>query len=85
MGEAGAEHAEHEHLGIPDDPEGRHPVSAGVRAVVAPGGGMRLHAAPPLLAGTIQFLNEAAGAQGLGTKDTAAMWEAYRSCWGTRR
>lgn len=45
----------------------------------------KAHGAPPLLAGTIQFINEAADAQGLGAKDTAAMWKAYQSFWGSRR
>jgi 3-hydroxyisobutyrate dehydrogenase len=44
----------------------------------------KAHDAPPLLAGLIQFMNETAQAQGLGAKDTAVMWKAYRSFWGGR-
>jgi 3-hydroxyisobutyrate dehydrogenase-like beta-hydroxyacid dehydrogenase len=40
------------------------------------------YGAPPLLAGVIQFMNEAAQAQGLGGKDTAVMWKACHSVWG---
>ena len=39
------------------------------------------HAAPPLLARLIQFMNGTAQAQGLGAKDTAVMWKACRSFW----
>ncbi len=41
----------------------------------------KTHHAPPLLTGVIQFMNEAARAQGLGAKDTAVMWKACRSFW----
>jgi 3-hydroxyisobutyrate dehydrogenase-like beta-hydroxyacid dehydrogenase len=41
----------------------------------------KVHGAPPFLAGLIQSLNETAQAQGLGAKDTAVMWKAYRSFW----
>jgi len=41
----------------------------------------KAHGAPPLLAGLIQFINEAAQAQGLGARDTAVMWKACRSFW----
>jgi 3-hydroxyisobutyrate dehydrogenase-like beta-hydroxyacid dehydrogenase len=37
--------------------------------------------APPLLARTIQFLNEAAQAQGYGSSDTAVMWKALLKMW----
>lgn len=38
-------------------------------------------AAPPLLARSVEFLNEAARAQGLGKLDTSAMWQCYRRFW----
>jgi 3-hydroxyisobutyrate dehydrogenase-like beta-hydroxyacid dehydrogenase len=41
----------------------------------------REHQAPALLAGTIQFLNEAAQAQGYGTCDTAVMWKVLLKMW----
>ena len=41
----------------------------------------KAHGAPPLLAALIQCMNEMARAQGLGAKDTAVMWKAYRSFW----
>ncbi|MGB8424165.1 MAG: NAD(P)-dependent oxidoreductase [Desulfobacterales bacterium] len=37
--------------------------------------------APPLVARSVEFLNEAARAQGLGSMDTAAMWKCYRQFW----
>jgi 3-hydroxyisobutyrate dehydrogenase-like beta-hydroxyacid dehydrogenase len=37
--------------------------------------------APPLLARTIQFLNEMAQSQGLGSKDTAIMWQSFKKIW----
>lgn len=41
----------------------------------------KAHGAPPLLAATIQFINETAEAQGLGAKDTAVMWRTFQSFW----
>jgi 3-hydroxyisobutyrate dehydrogenase-like beta-hydroxyacid dehydrogenase len=41
----------------------------------------KAHGAPPLLARTVEFLNEAARAQGLGSADTAVMWKCYRRFW----
>jgi 3-hydroxyisobutyrate dehydrogenase/2-hydroxy-3-oxopropionate reductase len=41
------------------------------------------HDAPPILARTVEFINEAAQAQGYGNADTAAMWKCYRTIWGT--
>ena len=41
----------------------------------------RAHGAPPILARSIEFLNEAARAQGLGKLDTAAMWKLYAGIW----
>ena len=41
----------------------------------------RKHAAPPILARSVEFLNEAARAQGLGSSDTAVMWKCYRAFW----
>jgi 3-hydroxyisobutyrate dehydrogenase-like beta-hydroxyacid dehydrogenase len=38
--------------------------------------------APPILARSIEFLDEAAQVQGLGAADTAAMWRCYRAFWG---
>jgi 3-hydroxyisobutyrate dehydrogenase len=43
----------------------------------------KAHAAPPLVARSVEFLNEAARAQGLGRLDTAAMWKCYRGFWET--
>ncbi len=43
----------------------------------------RSHGAPPLVARSVEFLNEAARAQGLGSSDTAALWKCYRAFWGT--
>ena len=37
--------------------------------------------APPLLARTIEFVNEMSQVQGLGTKDTSVMWTSYRGIW----
>lgn len=37
--------------------------------------------APPLLARTIEFINEMSQVQGLGTKDTSIMWTSYRGIW----
>jgi 3-hydroxyisobutyrate dehydrogenase/2-hydroxy-3-oxopropionate reductase len=42
------------------------------------------HGAPPILARCVEFVNEAAQAQGLGAADTAAMWQCYRAFWGPR-
>jgi 3-hydroxyisobutyrate dehydrogenase-like beta-hydroxyacid dehydrogenase len=39
------------------------------------------HGAPPPLAGTIQFLNETAQAQGFGAQDTSVMWKALSAFW----
>jgi 3-hydroxyisobutyrate dehydrogenase-like beta-hydroxyacid dehydrogenase len=44
----------------------------------------RSHGAPPLLARSVEFINEAARAQGLGKLDTAALWKCYAGFWGTR-
>jgi 3-hydroxyisobutyrate dehydrogenase/2-hydroxy-3-oxopropionate reductase len=41
----------------------------------------KAHAAPPLVARSVEFLNEAARAQGLGALDTAVMWKCYRRFW----
>jgi 3-hydroxyisobutyrate dehydrogenase/2-hydroxy-3-oxopropionate reductase len=37
--------------------------------------------APPLLARTIEFINEVSQVQGLGSKDTSIMWTSYRGIW----
>ena len=37
--------------------------------------------APPLLARTVDYINEVAQAQGLGNKDTSIMWTSYRRIW----
>ena len=37
--------------------------------------------APPLLARTIEFINEVSQVQGLGNKDTSIMWTSYRGIW----
>lgn len=41
----------------------------------------RAHGAPPILARSVEFINEAARAQGLGKLDTAVMWKCYRRFW----
>ncbi len=41
----------------------------------------RRHGAPPIVARSVESLNAAAGAQGLGNLDTAAMWKCYRKLW----
>jgi 3-hydroxyisobutyrate dehydrogenase len=38
--------------------------------------------APPILARTVELINEISQAQGLGAKDTASMWTSYRGMWG---
>lgn len=42
------------------------------------------HNAPPLLAQSIQIVNEIAQAQGLGNIDTSVMWKSYESIWGRK-
>ena len=37
--------------------------------------------APPLLARTIEFVNEISQVHGLGKKDTSVMWTSYRGIW----
>jgi 3-hydroxyisobutyrate dehydrogenase/2-hydroxy-3-oxopropionate reductase len=37
--------------------------------------------APPVLARTVEFINEISQAQGLGNKDTSIMWTSYRRIW----
>jgi hypothetical protein len=37
--------------------------------------------APPLLARTIQFVNEMAQSQGFGASDTAIMWKSFSRIW----
>ncbi len=39
------------------------------------------HQAPPLLARTVEFINEMAQAQGYGGFDTAIMWKCYCKIW----
>ncbi len=39
------------------------------------------HKAPPILARTVEFINEMARAQGLGDKDTSIMWTSFRKIW----
>lgn len=41
----------------------------------------RAHNAPPILARSVELLNEAARAQGMGKMDTAVMWKCYRALW----
>ena len=41
----------------------------------------KAHGAPPPLAGVIQFLNEAAQAQGFVPQDTSVMWKALGVFW----
>ncbi len=41
----------------------------------------RENGAPPLLARTVEFINEAAQAQGFGTEDTAVMWKSMKKLW----
>lgn len=40
------------------------------------------HKAPPLLAQSIQIVNEISQAQGYGHTDTSVMWKSYESIWG---
>jgi 3-hydroxyisobutyrate dehydrogenase/2-hydroxy-3-oxopropionate reductase len=44
----------------------------------------KAHGAPPLLARSVEFVNEIARAQGMGHLDTAAMWKVYGAIWGAR-
>jgi len=37
--------------------------------------------APPLLARTVELINELSQVQGLGNKDTSIMWTSYRGIW----
>jgi 3-hydroxyisobutyrate dehydrogenase/2-hydroxy-3-oxopropionate reductase len=37
--------------------------------------------APPVLASTVELINEVSQAQGLGNKDTSIMWTSYRGIW----
>jgi len=37
--------------------------------------------APPLLARTIEYINEVSQVQGMGNKDTSIMWTSYRGIW----
>ena len=37
--------------------------------------------APPILARTVELINEISQAQGLGGKDTSIMWNSYRELW----
>jgi len=39
--------------------------------------------APPVLARTVELINEVSQAQGLGTKDTSIMWKSYRGMWNS--
>lgn len=39
--------------------------------------------APPILARTIELINEVSQVQGLGKQDTAIMWQSYRKIWGS--
>jgi 3-hydroxyisobutyrate dehydrogenase-like beta-hydroxyacid dehydrogenase len=41
----------------------------------------KAHGAPPVLARSVEMLNEIARAQGLGKLDTAAMWKIYAGMW----
>ncbi len=42
------------------------------------------NSAPPLLARTVEFINEVSQAQGLGNKDTSIMWKSYRGIWDAK-
>ncbi len=39
------------------------------------------HNAPPLLAQLVDFINQMAQAQGLGSEDTSIMWKSHRKMW----
>ena len=39
------------------------------------------NSAPPVLARTVELINEMSQAQGQGDKDTAIMWTSYRGLW----
>jgi len=38
--------------------------------------------APPILGRSVELINEIARAQGLGSRDTSAMWQSYLRLWG---
>jgi len=38
--------------------------------------------APPILARTIELINEVSQVQGLGNQDTSIMWTSYQNIWG---
>ena len=40
------------------------------------------HKAPPLLAQSVQLVNEISQAQGYGHTDTSVMWKSYEGIWG---
>jgi 3-hydroxyisobutyrate dehydrogenase-like beta-hydroxyacid dehydrogenase len=40
--------------------------------------------APPLLARTIEYINEVSQVQGMGNKDTSIMWKSYRGFWDAK-
>lgn len=40
--------------------------------------------APPILARSVEIINEISQAQGLGDQDTAMMWKSYRRIWAGR-
>jgi 3-hydroxyisobutyrate dehydrogenase len=41
----------------------------------------RENGSPPILARSVELINEMAQAQGLGSSDTAIMWKSYRRLW----
>lgn len=41
--------------------------------------------APPILARTVELINEMAQAQGLGNRDTAIMWKSYGKIWEAKK
>ena len=41
--------------------------------------------APPILARTVELINEISRVQGLGAKDTAIMWTSYKGIWDGKR
>lgn len=43
------------------------------------------HQAPPLLARTVEAINEISRAQGFGKNDTSIMWKSYKSIWGNEK
>jgi len=44
----------------------------------------KAHNAPPVVARSVESLNEIAKAQGYGSDDTSIMWKSYHKIWGQK-